>query len=177
MNFQSAFADQAVDLHVVLQQANNQLVTMRSGMPFPWILIGLGEGADLIAKHYYDFYALKPPLAVILMSPSVQPLHLNNLTCPYLVLHGEHDPVFESVPYSRFEQGVLHHQYRYGDLTRLHWFPFLNRQMRNVNRTSPEGREEETDLELQVISEIMGWIGNVLEAPRRKQEPGVPSAA
>ena len=70
---------------------------------------------------------------MVLFSPTTQILFLNNITCPYLMLHGENDPIFKSEPHPHFEEAVHHHQMRYGDLTSYHVLPNLDQHLGNFD--------------------------------------------
>lgn len=106
--------------HQGIAQADRSLQLLEQALRSPGVdrdlvaLIGVEEGADLIAKSYYDFYRIQFPRAAVLFNPSVTALHLNNLTCPYLLIQGD------SVPEEHLraaKEAVAHHLGRYGDLT------------------------------------------------------------
>lgn len=82
-----------------------------------WILVGFAEGADLIARHYYQFFGARQPDAIVLLSPRAASIHLNNITCPYLAVHGEGEWAQDAMLRQRISEAVSHHQYRYGDAT------------------------------------------------------------
>jgi hypothetical protein len=115
-------------------------------------LIGFEDGADQIARDYYDFYRIRFPRAAVLVRPSVSALHLNNLTCPYLVLHARGEGS------TRIEEAVAHHLSRYGDLTRSH-----------------ELRDGE-DIEA-IQSEIADWLPGAMKEGLRPQERAARPAA
>jgi pimeloyl-ACP methyl ester carboxylesterase len=117
-----------------------------------WIcLLGRGESADLFARNYYSFLNIRPPHTLILLSPSVTAFHLNKLSCPYLIIHGERDPLLRTLPHSAFDQAVYHHQMRYGDPTTDFVAPSDDRYL-TVQRES--GRE----LDPLVIQQIVEWL-------------------
>jgi pimeloyl-ACP methyl ester carboxylesterase len=117
-----------------------------------WIcLFGRGESADLFARNYYSFLNIRPPHTLILLSPSVTAFHLNKLSCPYLIIHGERDPLLRTLPHSAFDQAVYHHQMRYGDPTTDFVAPSDDRYL-TVQRES--GRE----LDPLVIQQIVEWL-------------------
>lgn len=117
-----------------------------------WIcLLGRGESADLFVKDYYSFLSLRPPHTLILLSPTVTALHLNQLSCPYLIIHGECDPLLRTVPHSAFDRAVYHHQMRYGDPTTDFVAPTDDRYL-TVQR---EGGKE---LDPLVIRQIVEWL-------------------
>jgi pimeloyl-ACP methyl ester carboxylesterase len=117
-----------------------------------WIcLLGRGESADLFARNYYSFLNIRPPHTLILLSPSVTAFHLNKLSCPYLIIHGERDPLLRTLPHSAFDRAVYHHQMRYGDPTTDFVAPSDDRYL-TVQRES--GRE----LDPLVIQQIVEWL-------------------
>jgi len=117
-----------------------------------WIcLLGRGESADLFARDYYSFLNIRPPHTLVLLSPSVTAFHLNKLSCPYLIIHGERDPLLRTLPHSAFDQAVYHHQMRYGDPTTDFVAPSDDRYL-TVQRES--GRE----LDPLVIQQIVEWL-------------------
>jgi pimeloyl-ACP methyl ester carboxylesterase len=117
-----------------------------------WIcLLGRGEAADLFARDYYSFLNIRPPHTLILLSPSVTAFHLNKLSCPYLIIHGERDPLLRTLPHSAFDQAVYHHQMRYGDPTTDFVAPSDDRYL-TVQRET--GRE----LDPLVIRQIVEWL-------------------
>lgn len=122
------------------------------------VLVGFRDGADLIAKHYYDFFSRQSPGAAILLSPTASNLYLNNLTCPYLMLHGTGDSLFHTTPYSRFLDAIHHHQQRYGD--------------GSVARLVPQMDKELGDQTLSplVLEEIGRWIKSELKAGMRRPQ-------
>jgi predicted esterase len=124
------------------------------------ILVGVTDGADRIAKHYYDYFRVQSPSAAVLLSPTVFAIHLNNLTCPYLLVHGSQDPMFSEGGYERVESAVHHHEMRYGDVTdaRLIWG--VGRELGNA------------ELDPAVLREIRNWVGALRFARTfRPQEP------
>lgn len=125
----------------------------------PVALVGVAEGADLIAKEFYSFYRVRFPHAAVLISAAVTPLHLNNLTCPYLLLHGGGDPLFKWSPYSRFEEAVHHHQYRFGDRTSHVLIENLGREL------------GEPYLDPRVTSRVADWLAPAIREGLRPQEP------
>ncbi len=127
--------------------------------PHDTVLVGMREEADLIARAYYDFFGVRSPGAAILLAPSAKVIHLNNLTCPYLLLHGTGDPTFHSMPYHRFLDAIHHHQIRYGDQTASRLIPGTDQEM---------GDESLSPL---VLEEIRDWVPTLLrEGTRRPQE-------
>lgn len=76
------------------------------------VLYGVGDGADTIAREYYQRFVLEEPLAAVLVFPSVGALELNQLTCPYLVIQ-----FADQTNADELGRAVLHHQMRYGDGT------------------------------------------------------------
>jgi pimeloyl-ACP methyl ester carboxylesterase len=117
-----------------------------------WIcLLGRGESADLLVRDYYSFLSIRPPHTLILLSPSVTAFHLNKLSCPYLIIHGERDPLLRTLPHSAFDQAVYHHQMRYGDPTTDFVAPSDDRYL-TVQREI--GRE----LDPLVIRQIVEWL-------------------
>ena len=128
-------------------------------------LLGMEDGADLLAREYYEFYAVAPPMGHVLLSPRVHPIDLNNLTCPYLVLHGQDDPQFQVIPYRQLEGAIHHHRARYGDLTANHWFPHLKQNLGRVY------------LAEEVVGEIQRWLKQVIKDPSRPQEPAARGSA
>jgi hypothetical protein len=123
------------------------------------IFVGMREGADLFARHYYDFFRTRSPGAAILLATGAKVIHLNNLTCPYLVVHGVGDPTFLSVPQQRFQDAVHHHQMRYGDRTQAYLIPNTDREMGDLT-VSPL-----------LLDEIQDWVRAVLrDGSRRPQE-------
>lgn len=113
-------------------------------------LLGSREGADLIAKNYFRFYSVAPPSAIALLSTRAAVHDLNNIACPYLVLHGALDPFFQTTPYKRFEDAIFHHQMRYGDGSANLLLPRVGRDL--------GGRQ----LDLRVIEAVLQWIDRVI---------------
>jgi pimeloyl-ACP methyl ester carboxylesterase len=144
----------------------------RASLSQPWVdqervaLLGIAFGADVIAKHYYDFYAVCRPQAAALLSPSVQPIFLNNITCPYLVLHGQRDPLFRIMPYEKIKEAVFHHQMRYGDSTVNLRYIGLGRELGRQNMISTE-----------VIKQTVTWLETAILEGLRPQEPAARAAA
>ena len=125
------------------------------------VLIGTSLSADALAKGFYRFYSVCKPMALILLSPRVLPIHLNNITCPYLVLHGDCEEWLLTHPYERIEQAVMHHQIRYGDLTTSYRVPGTARLMAGVS-----------EVEDRVTAKITHWLRGVgVEHMRHHQEP------
>jgi predicted esterase len=118
------------------------------------LLLGVCEGADLIARTYYDFLLPEPPAAAILLSPTVRPIHLNNLTCPYLVIHGADDPQFRFMSYQKVKDAVRHHQMRYGDSTTSYLLPSLGSEL-----GSPKMDER-------VLKQVTYWVRSLRKANR-----------
>jgi hypothetical protein len=117
-----------------------------------WIcLVGMGEAADSIAREYYDFLNVKPPHSVVLLSPSVTAFDLNRFSCPYLVIHGERDPLLKETPHEEFDKAILHHQMRYGDPTNDFIAPEDGRNL----AIEKNGRRE---LDPVVIQQISDWL-------------------
>jgi pimeloyl-ACP methyl ester carboxylesterase len=117
-----------------------------------WVsLLGRGGAADLFVEDYYSFLSLRPPHTLILLSPSVTAFHLNKLSCPYLIIHGECDPLLRTVPHSAFDRAIYHHQMRYGDPTTDYIAPSDDRFL-TVQR--PDGPE----LDPLVIRQITEWL-------------------
>lgn len=131
-------------------------------------LIGIGDGADLIARHYYSLYPVQFPRAALLLSASVSALYLNNLTCPFLLIHGEKDAMLESLPYSQFKDAVHHHQYRYGDLTGLAWYEGLGHDLVDPARGK---------LSDEVVRRSVKWLEHACVEGLRPQEPEPKAAA
>ena len=129
------------------------------------VLIGIEEGADCLARDYYEVYAVNPPMAEILLSPRVHPIDFNNVTCPYLLLFGQEDPQFKVVPYEQVKASIHHHQSRYGDLTTHFCFPQLRRDLGRVY------------LSEEVVDEIQAWLKRVLKNPSRPQEAAARGSA
>lgn len=123
------------------------------------VLLGIAEGADLIAREYYQLYKVRFPHAAVLLSPSVFAFHLNNLTCPYLVLHGRDDSFYEPAAYGRVIGAVHHHQMRFGDRTAHHLYRHLGKTL-GGNRLSRE-----------VLSGIVNWLNDASYEGLRPQEP------
>lgn len=117
-----------------------------------WIcLLGRGESADFFAKEYYSFLHLRPPHTIILLSPTVTAYHLNQLSCPYLIIHGECDPLLRTVPHSAFDRAIYHHQMRYGDPTTDFVAPADDRYL-TVQRA------DRKELDPLVIRQIIEWL-------------------
>jgi hypothetical protein len=111
------------------------------------ILLGVGDAADRIARHYYDFFRVQPPAAAVLLSPSVLAFHLNNFTCPYLLIHGSQDPLIAASGYEKIESAVHHHEIRYGDSTESKLITGVGKEL---------GQET---LSPAVLEEIKKWVG------------------
>ncbi len=121
-------------------------------------LLGFRDSADLIEREYYYFYPVNPMIAAVLLAPTVGNFHLNNLTCPFLVLHGEADPIFNSRPPEVFESAVYRHLMRYGDLSACYRFPSLGKTL-----GEPEFADE-------VIFQIVEWLKPAVREGHRPQE-------
>lgn len=129
------------------------------------VLLGFGDGADLVAGHFYDFYEVEPAQSILLLSPTVGPLQLNAITCPYFLIHGDRDPLFNEITYEKFHNAILHHQMRYGDVTNGHCFEGVGRELGD-NRLSRD-----------VIRCIVDWTRYSLRHRVRPQEPAAKGAA
>jgi len=137
------------------------------GSRIAWV--GLNEGADLLAKNFYDLYPVRVPTAVALLSSTVQPIFLNNLPVPYLALHGGLDPLFHYLPHQRIEEAVHHHQMRYGDSTTQYLFRGFGKDLSkgDLRYLAPE-----------VKTQLIEWLDHtIFHDGVRPQEPGVASAA
>jgi hypothetical protein len=122
------------------------------------ILVAFGERADLVVRRYYDLYSVRPPLAAVLLSSTVQAFQLSNLTCPFLLVHGQGDRLFEHAPYSRILEGVAEHQSRYGDATAHALLPGLDRELGSPG------------LDGSVIRLVADWLGSGARNVRRAGE-------
>jgi len=166
------------DLAIALQSSGRATITFRKTRGHSWniedflkvytmalgdprvrrdevVLIGFAESADWIAKYYYQFYFVHWPRAAILISSHANAFHLNNLTCPYLLLHGVWDPVLQIHLKKEFDTAIWHHQMRYSDPSKHVVFPELGRAL---------GQKE---LAPEVIEEITDWLDQVPVAPAR----------
>ena len=77
-----------------------------------WLgLVGWGEGADDFVRAYFEYFAIHPPGALVLIDPRVSVFSLNELACPYLIVSSMLEP--------EYVQAVKHHRQRYGDLTAI----------------------------------------------------------
>jgi hypothetical protein len=131
----------------------------------PCLVLGIGDGADAIAKRWYDLIAIRSIEAAVLLSPTVSALHLNQLNCPYLAIHGSTDPQFRDHPYHRFEAAVHHHQMRFGDQTEHHLVHGLG-----------EGLGDPY-LDPRVVRQIGEWLVlRTFESAQRPQEPAAGNA-
>jgi hypothetical protein len=120
------------------------------------VMIGFGDGADQFVKNYYEFYRVYRPTAAVLMGTTAKVIELNNLTCPYLLIHGMEDSIFSSYPQELFGEAVHHHQMRYGDATTHLVVPRLSKEL-GENALDPE-----------VIHEIIYWCKTVPIRPSRQ---------
>ena len=114
------------------------------------LLVGFAEGADQIARAYHELYAIEPPWGIVLLSSTVGPMYLNNLACPYLLIHGERDAQFQTFPYERIRAATRHHQMRYGDLTTCYQVSDLNSELGSNQGT---GR-----LDARVLEQVSFWL-------------------
>ena len=121
--------------------------------------IGFGDGANLLAKNYYDLFNVHPFRAAVLVSSSVQPIHLNNFTCPYFLVHGMNDPLFTTLPYSKLQEAVHHHQARYGDPTTQVALPETGREVAEKDHFHSDAIEQIVDW----VSGISGYRGQFRE--------------
>lgn len=121
-------------------------------------IVGFGDSADLVARGYYDLYSVRFPRAVVLFSPSVGAFHLNNLTCPYLILQGGR-------PSQGLQEAVHHHQSRYGDLTELVALEDLGPEL------------GELYLDDRVVDGAARWLGPAIRQGLRPQEKAARPAA
>jgi hypothetical protein len=118
-----------------------------------WIgFIGMGEAADGFAQSYYDYYRVRPPHVAVLLSPTVTAYFLNQLTCPYLVIHGQDDPLFKEISHEVFDEAVFHHQMRYGDPTIDLIKSGLGREL---------GLERGREIDPRVAEEVLSWLDQV----------------
>jgi hypothetical protein len=124
-----------------------------------WLgMIGMADASDDLERSYYEYFKIWPPSALVLLSPSVSPFYLNEITCPYLILHGQRDPLFAVVSPTTFAKAVYHHQMRYGDPTKDHLERGLDRNL----SVSPEGQLDEA-----VGVEIINWLEQVQRFAKR----------
>ncbi|MBC7692441.1 MAG: hypothetical protein H7222_11820 [Methylotenera sp.] len=129
------------------------------------LLLGFADGADSIARNFYTYWQVQRPLACVLLSSTVHTLHLNSMTCPYLVIHGSQDPILQSsLPYLNIESAIHHHQSRYGDVTANLCFPELGKEL------------GEGQLAHDVIEHIVNWAEKAVTTGFRKQEPPAQNA-
>ena len=128
-----------------------------------WILIGLGAGADTVAREYYRFFSVKSPEAMVLLEPRARTIHLNLITCPYLIAHEDRAWFADPVLRGRTLEAVHHHQARYGDAT----------EHRVVESSEEAGVLESERLDPRVEDAIVDWLEKDLRLGRRSQEPWV----
>jgi hypothetical protein len=123
-------------------------------------LVGYDGSGDWIAREYYALYPRNPPIGAVLLSSPARVLHLNRLTVPFLAVHGHQDPRFSQDPefWTRLQEGVHHHQARYGDATRSLSFPIYGKEL------GAEGIGSD------VVEEVISWMRKVLKEPSRPQE-------
>jgi hypothetical protein len=123
------------------------------------VLVGAEEGADGLARSFYELLRAQPPFALVLLSPSTltTPGDLNLITCPYFVVHGLSDAYVDEMPYERLKEAIHHHQSRFGDSTTELLVPRLGRRL-----AGPDGR-----LDPRVVEEVINWLGHA--APRRRE--------
>jgi len=109
------------------------------------VLLALGQSADLLARSYYDFFTVHPPRGLILISPRVGPLELNNVTCPYLMLHSQLDSKRTGHDVNAMKEATQRHQMRYGDPTTYLVLPQISGQGSEV-------------LAQDALREVCGWL-------------------
>jgi pimeloyl-ACP methyl ester carboxylesterase len=126
------------------------------------VLLGMRIGADELARNFYTYYEVQFPRAIVLLEPSVQTVDLNNITCPYLVIHGTPQGFARGSGaslHANQDGAVHHHQMRYGDATASYDIPF--------QAAAPESRS----IAREVVSEVVGWLHSGAIAGLRPQEP------
>ncbi|MGZ3688032.1 MAG: hypothetical protein ACXWPM_03610 [Bdellovibrionota bacterium] len=99
------------------------------GLGKPVVVIGFGGSADAVAGRFYDFLAIEQPLAVVLIHTHARARDLGKITCPFLIIHGERDPILREDGDGSFREAVLHHQKRYGDATTGILLPYTGVEM------------------------------------------------
>lgn len=134
-----------------------ELAVRLSAHSGPWVLVGYSQGADLLARHYYQFFGVRSPDAIVLLSPHASTIHLNNITCPYFIVHSEGEWAENEALRQKHESAILHHQYRYGDPTELVTLP-----------VSPDLGGARLDR--RVEEQVTGWLHRSLRVGRRPQE-------
>ncbi len=122
-----------------------------------FVLLGDRQGADLIARQYFQFFGDLEPDAIVLLAPHAPAIHLNNITCPYLTVHGAHEWQRDSFLASRITEAVSHHQYRYGDTT----------VSRVIEAPDDLGGAR---LDPGVEDEVVDWVNHALKVGHRPQE-------
>lgn len=130
-----------------------------------FVLFAHGKNANDVVYHYNDFFQIQPPTAIILVSTSAEVIHLNNLTCNYMLIYQENDSAFETRSLEALEEAVHHHQMRYGDSTTLLILP-------KESLPSEGNPEFNTDL----VHQTLFWLKSVPVAPSHHRPRVIESA-
>jgi hypothetical protein len=116
-----------------------------------FVLIGLAEGANRIAEHYYEFLPFGEPAAIVLLGPTIPTHALNQITCPMLILHAGVD--------EEIVAAVEHHRNRFTDSTAGYHYGGLG----------PLLGEQQFDA--RVVQQVQSWLNHAMQRGHRPQEP------
>jgi pimeloyl-ACP methyl ester carboxylesterase len=128
------------------------------------IVLGFRDGADGLAKNiisiasrarHDDALNRQEELqAVVLLSPSVGQRELNEITNPFLVIHGKEDSRYLTVKeYEPIKASVMHHQMRYGGVTAHLQVPGTGAELTPGNMTAAEN-----NFCPEVTEQILYWL-------------------
>jgi hypothetical protein len=123
--------------------------------------LGCGSAADTLARDYFRLLPLGTPAAVALLSTRASEEELGHLTVPFLLVHGEADPLLREREHRSFEDAVLHHQMRYGDATTSLLYAGLGREL----AAEPGG-----GLDGAVGEELARWLSSAVVETARGRE-------